>query len=243
MVRLSRPGQGGAAGGTGGGDDQGGQVRQGLIRGQDVLGGGDELAVQAEAGADDGAVQAAGFLQEAAQLAGRRAGGGADLVADHGPALGQRLVQDAGAAVEGDEGDGFGALGQREAGPGGQVLHGGDARDRLHRHLGYQGPDGLGQVAEGGVEIGVAEGAEGDRGRAFGELLGNRGRGRVPGGGPARRDAAGVVQRELKPPDPVGGDVLTDDRLGPALLASGGTTPLGPPAGLARGEHGDQHYV
>ena len=67
-----------------------------------------------------------------------------------------------------------------------------------------------------------------------GELLGHRGRGRVPRGGPARRDAAGVVQRELQAPDPVRGDVRADDRLGPARLRGGR---------LLGGEHGNQHYV
>ena len=96
----------------------------------------DEFACEAEAGADDGAVQAAGRVQAVPEDGGRGAGGGADLVADDGSAAGQRLVQDAEGAVERSERDRFGALGQRYAGPGGQVLHGGDARHRLHRHLG-----------------------------------------------------------------------------------------------------------
>ena len=204
---------------------------EGGLGGAEELGrGGDELAGQAQAGADDGGVQAAGRLEAVAQDGGRRAGGGADLVTDDGAAAGQRLVQGAGSPVERDERDRFGTLGQRYAGPGGQVLHGGDARHRLHRHLGDEFAYGLGQVAEGRVEVRVAEGAERDRGGARGELIRHRGGGRLPGRGPPRGDAAGLVQRELQPPDPVRGDIGADDGLRSSGLR-------------ARGQHGDQHHV
>ena len=80
---------------------------------EEVGRGGDELAGEAQAGADDRGVEAAGRLETAGQDGGRGAGGGADLVADDGPAAGQRLVQGGDAAVERDERDRFGALGQR----------------------------------------------------------------------------------------------------------------------------------
>ena len=208
-------------------DDQGGQIRN--IR--NVPSWRDELVPQAEAGADDGGVEAAGGLEAVAEDVGGGAGGGAGLVADDGSAAGQRLVQGGDAAVEGDEGYWFGALGQRDAGPGGQVLHGGDARDGLHRHPGHQLADGLGKVAEGRVEVGVAERAERDRGGARGELLRHRGGGRLPGRGPPRRDAAGVVEGELQAPDAVGGDVRADD----GFCAAGFR--------VRGGQHGDQHHV
>ena len=233
------------------GGDQGRQVRD-FPRGvQDVRGGGDELAGQAQPGADDGAVQAAGRVQAVPQDGGRGAGGRAHLVADDGSADGQRLVQGADAAVERDQRDWFGALGQRDARPGGQVLHGGDAGHGLHRHLGDQVADGLGQVAERGVQVGVAEGAERDRGRARGELRRHRGRGGLPGRRPARRDAAGVVERELQALDPVSAHVGADDRLGPPwtrILGLGwlglgwlGLGWLG--LGWLGGQHGDQHHI
>ena len=84
---------------------------------QEVGGRGDQLAGQAQAGAEDGAVQAADLAQAIAQDSGLGTGRGAYLVAHYGSAAGQCLVHGADAAVEGDERDRFGALGQREAGP------------------------------------------------------------------------------------------------------------------------------
>src|ERR1700736_6433817 len=109
--------QGCAPAGPEHGDDQGGQIRNirnvsgglsGRVRGgsggwvragrrcgfgpQDVGGGGDELAGEAEAGADDGAVEAAGRVQVVPQDVAGRAGGGAYLVADDGSGAGQGLV-------------------------------------------------------------------------------------------------------------------------------------------------------
>ena len=215
--------------GIGGGGGRGGA--------QEFCRGGDEFAFEAEAGADDGGVQAACGVEVVPQDGGRGTGGGAYLVADDGSAAGQRLVQGADAAVERDERDWFGALGQGDADPRGEVLHGGDARDGLHRDLGDQVANGLGQVAERGVQVGVAEGAERDRGGARGELRRHRGGGRPPGRGPPRRDTAGVVQRELQALDPVRVDVRADDRLSPAGFGGFG----GP--GIRAGQHGDQHHV
>ena len=56
---------------------------------QDFCRGGDEFAFKAEAGADDGAVQAAGRSQPIPQDGGRGAGGGAHLVTDDGSPAGQ----------------------------------------------------------------------------------------------------------------------------------------------------------
>ena len=202
-----------------------------MVRGQRVRGGGDLLTVQAQADAEHRARQAAGVAQLAAQRAGGGAGRGAGLVAHDGAAAGQRLAQRGGAGVERDQGDRLGALGQRDPGPRGQVLHGGDARDRLHPHVRDQLAHGLGQVAERGVQVGIAQGAERDRGRSLRELGRHRGAGGLPGRGPARCDPAGVVQRERHPLDPAGGHVLADDRLGPAGL------------GIGAREHRDHDHV
>src|SRR5262249_6623561 len=72
---------------------------------------------------------------------------------------------------------------------------------------------------------------------ARGELLRHRGGGRLPGGGPPWRDAAGVVQRELEAADPVRADVGADDGLGATGYRSAGRLRVGP------GQDRDQHRV
>ena len=101
-------------------------------------------------------------------------------------------------------------------------------------NIGHQLADCLRQVAEGRVQVRVAEGAERDRGRSPGELRCHRDGSLLPGGRAPRRDAAGVVQRELEALDHVRVDVRADDRLGAARFRV---------PGVRGGQHGDQDDV
>ena len=57
---------------------------------------------------------------------------------------------------------GFGALAEDGAGPRGEVLHGGDAGDRLDLDVGHPLAHGVGEVGERAVDVGVADGRERD---------------------------------------------------------------------------------
>ncbi len=212
---LAGGGQAGAGAGAAGRDDEGGEVGDDGQLGQ-VFGGADVLAGQAQAGADDGLVQTACGGQQGDDLGRRGARGGAELVADDGAGAGQGVAEGLRPGGEREQGERLVAFGQDGGGPGREVLHGGDAGHGLDGQAGDQAANGLGQVGERGVEVRVADRAEGHRARAVLEGAGHFGRGGLPGGGAAFGDAAGVVEGERDRADPVSGDVSADRGLGPA---------------------------
>src|ERR1700760_2876828 len=136
-------------------------------------------------GPGEGGGQAAGGGQDAGDFGGGGAGGGAELVGDHRARASQRRAKGTSAGSEREQGERLIAFGQGGGRAGGQVLHGGDAGDGLDGHAGDQGADGLGQVAERRVQVGVADRAEGHQVGAVGEGPGDLGRRGLPGGGAA----------------------------------------------------------
>ena len=139
-----------------------------------------------------------------------------ELVGDHGPGTGQGVLQHGGPGGDGHERERLGALGQDGPRPGGEVLHGGDPGHGRHDGPRHELGDGLREVGERRVHVGVADGREGHR-RVLAQQFGDP----LPGGVPrglAPGPVAALVQREHDPDDLVPGHVVQHGRLGPAAL-------------------------
>jgi hypothetical protein len=104
------------------------------------------------------------------------------------------------------------------AAAGREILHRGDAGHGLDDDVRHESTDGLGEVGERGVHVGVADGREGD-GAAVAQQRGDGLAGGVPGG-LAPGSVAALVEREDDPYDLVGVDVVQDGRLGASRLAA-----------------------
>src|SRR5450759_1092908 len=121
------------------------------------------LIATADVAADDGGVQTPVRREGLPPLRPVAAA----LVGDHGrPGKGrvpEYLVNAASATERGEQDERLAAFTEHGAACGGQRLHGGDARNGSDLYLGPGFSDGRGQIAEGGIDVRVADGGERDR--------------------------------------------------------------------------------